>query len=208
MDAERFADGVRNRRRVFALFAPSWSIGYCAMIPGRMLHRVATSLCSADFRERAIDALIADCQHEWVSARGRAGRLVVLLRCWTSFWLALAGCLAHDVRHDTAGFARKIAPVAWGSFCVVWWLYELSRNFPLMSVYMPAIVIWFYRHNTSERRSWAGCAAAILFMAAFLAARELLPEFRFILGCAAGSCVAASWTFLVKKDPSVVESSH
>lgn len=178
------------------------------MIPGRLLHRVATSLCSADFRERAIDALIADCQHEWVSARGRAGRVLALARCWTSFWVALAGCLAHDVRHDLVGFTKRVAPVAWVAFWAVWWFDELLRNVPMMTAYTPALVIALYRNYRSERRSWAGCASAILLMAAFLGARELLPDFRYILGWAAGACVAASWTFLVKKHPSVVESLH
>jgi hypothetical protein len=178
------------------------------MMPGRLLHRVATLLCSADIRTRVIDAQIADCQYEWLSARGRTARVVTLARCWTSFWMALAGCLVRDARHDVTGFSRRIAPVAWGAFCVVWWLHELTRNIQLMSVYTPAIIIWFYRNKRSERRSWAGCASAILLMAAFLALRNLLPDLRYILGWAAGSCVAASWTFLVKKQPSVVESSH
>ena len=178
------------------------------MMPGRLLHRVATSLCSADIRTRVIDALIADCQYEWVSARSRAGRLLVLARCWTWFWIALAGGLACDVRHDMAGFARRIAPVAWVGFCIGWWLRELPRNVPLMTAYTPALIVWFYRNRRSERRSWAGCASAILLMAAFLVARDLLPDFRYVLGWAAGSSVAASWTFLVKKQPSIVEASH
>jgi hypothetical protein len=178
------------------------------MIPGRILHRLATRLCSPDFRERVIDALIADCQQEWVGATGRARRVGVLARYWTSFWIALAGCLAYDVRHDLAGSARRMAPVAWIGFWAVWWRDNLLRDMPLMTAYTPALIIWFYRHNKSERRSWAGFAAAILSMVALLAARDLIPAFRNILSWAAFVCLAASWTFLVKKQPSVVESSH
>lgn len=172
------------------------------MIPGRMLHRVAGLLCSADFRERAIDALIADCQHEWVSAHSRARRLMTVARCWTSFWVALVGCLAHDVRHDSAGFARRIAPVVWSGFWVGLFLFKVSQDFTMRSAYAPAFAIALYRNYRSEHRSWAGAAWVVALTAAFLGARELFPEFHSILGWAAGSCVAASWTFLIKKQPS------
>ena len=178
------------------------------MMPGLALHRVARSLCSADMRERVIDALLADCQHEWLGAANWAGRVLALARCQVSFWMALAGCLAYDVRHDIVGFTRRVAPLAWVGFWAAIVFIELSRNITLMSAYMPALTIALYRMKRSERRSWAGLAWSLLLMVAFLAARELVSEYRFILGWAAGACVSASWTFLVRKEPSVVEAPH
>jgi hypothetical protein len=87
------------------------------MMPGRTLHRVAKALCSVEIRERVIDALIADCQHEWLSAANSTGRVSAVARCWASFWISLAGCLAHDVRHDIFGFARRVvAPAVCAAF--------------------------------------------------------------------------------------------
>jgi hypothetical protein len=187
------------------------------MIPGRLLHRLATGMCSAGMRERVIDAVLADSQHEWLEARTPGSRVMALANCWSSFWVALAGCLAHDMRHDLGGFRRRvIAPAGWGVFwatvCLIMvggrsWVRdgrvdeaELTRNIRLMSAYLPALVIAFYRNKFCQRRSWAGLAWSMGLMLAFLAGRELFSEFRFILGWAAGSCVAASWTFLVRKE--------
>ena len=195
------------------------------MIPGGALHRLASALCSAGMRERVVDALLADFQHEWRHAATTLGRLRVVVRCWSSFWIALAACLAHDVRHDIAGFTRRVVtPVAWVVFWVTVGLImvggrswvrdgtvddaEFRRNITLMSAYLPAMVIAFYRNKVSEHRSWRGLLWSIVLMGAFLAARELFSEYRFILGWAAGSCVSASWTFLVRKEPSVVETPH
>jgi hypothetical protein len=195
------------------------------MIPGRLLHRVAAALCSADMRERALDAFIADCQHEWNAAATRFQRLSALARCWSSFWITLAGCLAHDVRHDFAGVSKRIlAPLSWGGFwCAVILLIaggrewvrmgaldpaELRHNLTLMSAYLPAVLIACYRNRKCTHRSWSGLAWSLALMCAFLIFRGLFSEFRFILGWAAGSCVTASWTFLVKKAPSVVEASN
>ena len=194
------------------------------MIPGRLLHRVASSLCSADMRDRVVDALIADCQHEWRSAATPAGRSLAGARCWASFWVALPACLAHDMRHDIGGFTRRVlAPLSWSGFwCAVViiiaggreWVRastmdptELRRNLTLMSAYLPAVAIALYRNRKSARRSWSGLAWSIGLMVAFLAMREMFSEYRFILGWAAGSCVSASWTFLVRKEPSIVETS-
>jgi hypothetical protein len=195
------------------------------MMPGRLLHRLATAWCSADMRERVVEPLLADCQHEWLGASTLGGRLSAVARCWAAFWIALAGCLAHDMRHDMDGFAKRVvAPVGMAGFWVTVFLImvggrswvrdgrvdeaELSRNVRLMSAYLPALAIYFYRNKISEYRSWAGLACSIGLMIAFLAARERFSEFRFILGWAAGACVSASWTFLVKKEPSVVEAPH
>jgi len=177
------------------------------MIPGRLLHRVAMAWCSADMRERVVEPLLADCQYEWLGASTLGGRLSVVARYWTAFWMALVGCLAHDVRHDIGGCAKRVAPAAWVGFWVTVLLIELPRSFRSMSVYLPALAIVAYRMKASERRSWAGLAWSVGLMAAFLAARGLFPEFRFIFEWAAGACVSASWTFLVKKEPSVVEAT-
>src|SRR5688500_15499766 len=125
------------------------------MIPGRLLHRVASALCSPDMRDRVVDAFIADCQHEWRTAATTAGRSRVVARCWASFWIVLPACLAHDARHDLGGFAKRVlAPLSWSGFwCAVIliiaggreWVRagsmdpaELRRNLTLMSAYLPA----------------------------------------------------------------------
>jgi hypothetical protein len=85
-----------------------------------MLHRVAGALCSVEIRERVIDALIADCQHEWLSAANSTTRVSAVARCWVSFWIALGVCLAHDVRHNTFGFVRRVvAPAALAGFLLI-----------------------------------------------------------------------------------------
>lgn len=195
------------------------------MIPGRVLQRLAAALCSVSMRERVVDALIADCQHEWLSADNLTGRLLVFARCWSSFWMALAGCLAHDVRYDTFGFAKRVVAPAvsvgfWAAVGLIMlggrsWVRngtvdpaELWRNITLMSAYLPAVVIAIYRNKKCQRRSWSGLAWSLGLMGAFLIFRDVFSEYRFILGWAAGSCVSASWTFLVKKDPSVVKASN
>ena len=189
-----------------------------------MLYRLASAVCSTDMRQRVIDAFFADCQREWLDAPNAGSRLLSVARFWSSFWIALAGCLAHDVLHDLGGFTRRVlAPISWSGFwCTVIliiaggreWVRagtmnpaEMTRNFTLMSAYLPAVVIALYRNKTSEHRSWKGLAWSIGLMAVFLATREMFSEFRFILGWAAGSCVSASWTFLIKKEPSVVKAS-
>jgi hypothetical protein len=186
------------------------------MIPGRLLHRLATTLCSAEMRERVIEAVLADSQHEWLEAGTPRSRLMALAKCWSSFWVALAGCLAHDLRHDIAGFTKRVlVPIGWTGFWVTVGLItlggrswvrdgrvdeaEFSRDLRLVSAYLPAVVIMLYRNKFCQRRSWAGLAWSLGLMLVFLATRELFSEFRFILGWAAGSCVAASWTFLVRK---------
>jgi hypothetical protein len=65
-------------------------------------------------RERVIDALIADYQHEWRTAATPAGRSWVVARWWASFWIALPACLAHDMRHDIGGVAKRVlGPLSW-----------------------------------------------------------------------------------------------
>ena len=189
------------------------------MIPGRTLHRLAAALCSDGIRERVVDALLADVQHEWLHGSTFRGRLLIVVRCWASFWFALAACLAYDIRHDIAGFTKRVlVPGARVSFWVVVWLIvlggrswvrdgnveseELWRNLKLMSPYLPALAIALYRSKKSERRSWSGMAWSLGLMGAFLIFRDVFSEYRFILGWAAGSCVSASWTFLVKREPS------
>jgi hypothetical protein len=99
------------------------------MIPGRALHRVAKTLCSANIRERVIDALIADCQHEWLTAANSVGRAAAVARCWASFWILLAGCLVHDVRHNTFGFARRVvAPAVCAAFLLFLGMSAYSLN--------------------------------------------------------------------------------
>jgi hypothetical protein len=188
------------------------------MIPCRVLHRLASALCSPAMNERVIDALVADCQHEWLEAGSSSRRLLVLVRSWVSLWIALAACLVRDVRHDIAGFTtRIIVPFTWASFWVTVFFIivagrawvrtgtvdeaELWRNVTLISAYLPALAIASYRNKRCRQRSWFGLAWSVGLMAAFLAGREFFSEYRFILGWAAGSCVAASWTFLVKKHP-------
>ena len=195
------------------------------MIPGRLLQRVAVALCSFDMRERVIEAVLADCQHEWLNARTPGNRLAAVAKCWLSFWAALAGCLAHDMRHDVAGFTKRVlVPVGWAGFwttvCLIMvggrsWVRdgrvneaELARNVSLMSAYLPALAIWFYRNKFSQCRSWRGLFWSLGLMLAFLAGREMFSEFRFILGWAAGSCVASSWTFLVRKPAETSMPDH
>ena len=167
-------------------------------------------------RERVVEAALADCQHDWKDAATPTGRLIAVAKCWFTVWIALAGCLAQDIRHDAAGFTRRvIVPAGWAGYwmmvCLIMaggrsWVRdgrvdeaELARNISLMSAYLPAIAIMLYRNKFCQRRSWAGLAWSLGLMLAFLVTRELFSEFRFILGWAAGSCVAASWTFLVRK---------
>jgi hypothetical protein len=184
------------------------------MIPGRLLQRLAEALCSVDMRERVIEAVLADCQHEWLNARTPGNRVAAVAKCWLSFWAALAGCLAHDMRHDAEGSRRESSCLpdgrASGRPCASSWSADDRGSdwqdrrgrvrAQLMIAYFPALAIWFYRNKFSRQRSWAGLAWSLGLMLAFLAGREMFSEFRFILGWAAGSCVAASWTFLVRKE--------
>ena len=59
------------------------------MIPGRVLHRVATTLCSPIFSERVVEPLIADLQHEWRTAIGLVQALRTLASGYAAFWRAL-----------------------------------------------------------------------------------------------------------------------
>ena len=64
------------------------------MIPGRLLYRLAVVLCSADMRERVVDASFADFQHEWLDAVTLRDRLVVMARVYASL-PSLEGKLAR-----------------------------------------------------------------------------------------------------------------
>ena len=48
------------------------------------LYRLAVVLCSADMRERVVDASFADFQHEWLDAVTLRDRLVVMARVYAS----------------------------------------------------------------------------------------------------------------------------
>jgi hypothetical protein len=56
------------------------------MIPGRALHRLAVGLCSRAFCERVVEPLLADFQHEWLSAPRRWHRLLTLVSGYAAFW--------------------------------------------------------------------------------------------------------------------------
>ena len=71
------------------------------MIPGHTLHEIACALIRVETRERVIDAQLADFQHEWVEAKSRKARLVVLLRGYGAFWSTFPVCAASGLRKET-----------------------------------------------------------------------------------------------------------
>jgi hypothetical protein len=65
------------------------------MLPGALLHRIATRYCSPTTCERVIEPLIADFQREWLSADRPASRAIARIRGYTSFWQTLLLCGAR-----------------------------------------------------------------------------------------------------------------
>jgi hypothetical protein len=80
--------------------------GWCAVIPGRLLHRLARVLCAADFHHRVVEAQLADFQDEWASANGTAHRGAILTRGYGAFWCLLASWAA-------TAFRREIGALSW-----------------------------------------------------------------------------------------------
>ena len=72
------------------------------MMPGRLLHRVAAKVLPADSCERILDPQIADLQYEFMRADGRLARVVVLVRGYAAFWIALVACVPGAVREFLA----------------------------------------------------------------------------------------------------------
>jgi hypothetical protein len=67
------------------------------MVPGRWLHRVASRWLSASTHERIFEPLLADFQHQWVTAPDRRSRMSTLVRGYVAFWQAAALCGARTV---------------------------------------------------------------------------------------------------------------
>lgn len=65
------------------------------MLPGTLLHRVATRYCSPTTCERVIEPLIADLQREWLSADRPAQRVMARIRGYASFWQTFFLCGAR-----------------------------------------------------------------------------------------------------------------
>jgi hypothetical protein len=62
------------------------------MLPGDLLHRIATRSCSTTTCERVIEPLIADLQREWLAADSKTGRAAARLHGYGAFWQALFRC--------------------------------------------------------------------------------------------------------------------
>ena len=73
------------------------------MIPGRTLHRLATTLCSPAFCERVVEPLLADFQFEWLFAKGRWYRALALVSGYAAFWRAFS---AHTLRASGQGLLQ------------------------------------------------------------------------------------------------------
>lgn len=90
------------------------------MMPGRLLHRLS-ALAPRAARERVIEPLIANLQHEWTVRR----HVLPLFRGYLAFWIALAVCAARAaaaearrpphadlVAHAVTGFVVAVAAAA------------------------------------------------------------------------------------------------
>jgi hypothetical protein len=98
------------------------------MIPGRMLHRLASALIPPATREHVVDAQLADFQHEWTVARHDRSRVVMLVQGYFAFWCAFAWCLFGELRmqrDDLSEVSRMVGySVAFGAATLallVWW---------------------------------------------------------------------------------------
>ena len=91
------------------------------MLPGSLLHRVATRYCSAATCERVIEPLIADLQREWLSADRPAQRAVARVRGYASFWqtLVLCGVQATPQMLTTWPLPMAMRTVMMAVFCAV-----------------------------------------------------------------------------------------
>jgi len=76
------------------------------MIPGRALHRLATTFCSRAFCERAMEPLLADFQHEWLSANGYLRRTLTLVSGYAAFWRAFG-------THGLRAWGDEIRQMTW-----------------------------------------------------------------------------------------------
>jgi len=90
------------------------------VLPGSLLHRVATRYCSAATCERVIEPLIADLQREWLSADRPAQRAVARVRGYASFWqtLLLCGARATPQMLTTWPLPIAIRTVVTVAYCV------------------------------------------------------------------------------------------
>ena len=108
------------------------------MRPGRLLHRLSIA-CSTATRERVLEPLLADLQHEWADRRD----VPSLLSGYIAFWAALALCstraaLAEARRppstdlavHAAVGFGVAVAAAAIVETAI---LYALTAARPLLA---------------------------------------------------------------------------
>jgi hypothetical protein len=72
------------------------------MMPGRLLHRLASFLIPADVRERVLDAQLADFQYEMSHLSGCADRRLALMRGYAAYWCALVLCVPAMARMAVA----------------------------------------------------------------------------------------------------------
>jgi hypothetical protein len=191
------------------------------MIPGRMLHRLGSALCSPDMRERVIDAFVADFQSEWVDATTPRQRAFVTVRAYWSFAAIMAGCLVHDAQHDFAGFARRVLKrvglvsvwvvtmiaFSWKNGHVDW--VDLARRFGWAGAFGAALFISAHRSQHAARRAWApfflavGVAVAVLVLHPINDGHGKTYEWVYMMS------LTLAWPFLVrKKRHSIVKSSH
>lgn len=81
--------------------------------PGRVLHRMAAKYFPADTCERFLDPQLADFQYEFARADGRLARVVVLVRGYAAFCIALLACVPAAV---IFAVFTVIYYTSWGGF--------------------------------------------------------------------------------------------
>lgn len=92
------------------------------MLPGTLLHRVATRYCSPTTCERVIEPLIADLQREWLAADSYTWRAAARLHGYAAFWQALFWCGPSPRALRQSGRFLVIVPVFAGLAYGLSWL--------------------------------------------------------------------------------------
>ena len=82
------------------------------MIPGRLLHRIAATLCSADMLERVVEPAIADLQKEYAGARRLPQRVASLLIGYGASLTVIAMCavsMSTTTRDERSALSKTLA---------------------------------------------------------------------------------------------------